>query len=35
LVRKPEPIVWDDETAKAAAVPETAVEEDASALTAH
>ena len=35
LVRKPEPIVWDDETAKAGAVPETAVEEDGSALTAH
>ena len=37
LVRKPEPIEWDEETAKPGtpAVAEAAVEDDASALTAH
>jgi ATP-dependent Lon protease len=38
LVRKPEPIEWDEEKAKAAAAPvstDPAAEDDASALTAH
>jgi ATP-dependent Lon protease len=35
LVRKPEPIVWEETTAKPVDVPEPAVEEDASGLTAH
>src|ERR1700681_2004970 len=35
LVRKPEPIVWEEATAKPVDVPEPAVEEDASGLTAH
>ena len=35
LVRKPEPIVWEEATAKPVDVPEAAVEEDASGLTAH
>jgi hypothetical protein len=36
LVRKPEPIEWDEEKAKATAVAaEPAVEEESSALTAH
>jgi ATP-dependent Lon protease len=34
LVRKPEPIEWDEDKAKPVAA-EPAVEEDASALTAH
>src|SRR5271166_1201191 len=34
LVRKPEPIVWDEATAKPVEVPEV-IEEDASGLTAH
>jgi len=34
LVRQPEPIEWDEEKAKVAAEP-AAVEDDASALTAH
>ena len=38
LVRKPEPIAWDEEAAKpaaAAAAAEPAVDEDGSGLTAH
>jgi ATP-dependent Lon protease len=37
LVRKPEPITWDEETAKSGepAVAEPVVEDEASALTAH
>ena len=35
LVRKPEPIVWEEATAKPVEVPDQAVEEDASGLTAH
>jgi len=35
LVRKPEPIVWEETAAKPVDVPEPAVEEDASGLTAH
>ena len=37
LVRKPEPITWDEETAKPVegAVTEPAVEDDAAVLTAH
>jgi ATP-dependent Lon protease len=35
LTRKPEPIVWEEATAKPVDVPEAAVEEDASGLTAH
>jgi ATP-dependent Lon protease len=34
LVRKPEPITWEEATAKPVDVPET-IEEDASGLTAH
>jgi ATP-dependent Lon protease len=34
LVRKPEPIAWEEATAKPVDVPE-AIEEDASGLTAH
>jgi ATP-dependent Lon protease len=35
LVRKPEPIVWEETAAKPVDVPEPAVEEDGSGLTAH
>ena len=35
LTRKPEPIVWEEQTAKPVDVPEPVVEEDASGLTAH
>ncbi len=35
LVRSPEPIVWEEATAKPVDVPEPVVEEDASGLTAH
>ena len=35
LVRKPEPIVWEEATAKPVDVPEPVVEEDSSGLTAH
>ncbi|MGB7178072.1 MAG: endopeptidase La [Xanthobacteraceae bacterium] len=35
LVRKPEPIVWEEATAKPVDVPDAAVEEDSSGLTAH
>jgi ATP-dependent Lon protease len=35
LTRKPEPIQWEEATAKPADVPEPAVEEDGSGLTAH
>jgi ATP-dependent Lon protease len=35
LTRNPEPIVWEEATAKPVDVPETIVEEDASGLTAH
>jgi ATP-dependent Lon protease len=35
LTRKPEPIVWEESTAKPVDVPEPAVEEDSSGLTAH
>ena len=35
LVRKPEPIIWEEATAKPVDVPEPVVEEDASGLTAH
>ncbi len=35
LVRKPEPIVWEEATAKPVDVPEAVVEEDSSGLTAH
>jgi ATP-dependent Lon protease len=35
LTRRPEPIVWEEQTAKPADVPEPVVEEDASGLTAH
>jgi ATP-dependent Lon protease len=35
LVRMPEPIVWEESTAKPVDVPEAIVEEDASGLTAH
>ena len=35
LTRKPEPIMWDESAAKPVDVPEAAVEEDASGLTAH
>jgi ATP-dependent Lon protease len=35
LVRSPEPIVWEEATAKPVDVPEPIVEEDASGLTAH
>jgi ATP-dependent Lon protease len=35
LVRKPEPIVWDEEQAKLAAAADAAPDEDAAALTAH
>jgi ATP-dependent Lon protease len=35
LVRKPEPIIWEEATAKPVDVPDPAVEEDASGLTAH
>jgi ATP-dependent Lon protease len=35
LVRMPEPIVWEEATAKPVDVPDAAVEEDSSGLTAH
>jgi ATP-dependent Lon protease len=35
LTRKPEPITWEEATAKPVDVPEPVVEEDASGLTAH
>ena len=35
LVRKPEPITWEEATAKPIDVPDPAVEEDSSGLTAH
>ncbi len=35
LVRMPDPIVWEEATAKPVDVPEPAVEEDSSGLTAH
>ena len=35
LTRKPEPIVWEESTAKPVDVPEPVVEEDSSGLTAH
>ncbi len=35
LTRKPEPIVWEESTAKPVDVPEAVVEEDSSGLTAH
>ena len=35
LMRKPEPIVWEEATAKPVDVPEPVVEEDSSGLTAH
>jgi ATP-dependent Lon protease len=35
LTRKPEPIVWEEATAKPVDVPEPVVEEDSSGLTAH
>jgi ATP-dependent Lon protease len=35
LVRKPEPIVWEETTAKPVDVPEPIVEEESSGLTAH
>ncbi|HEX3936173.1 MAG TPA: endopeptidase La [Xanthobacteraceae bacterium] len=35
LTRKPEPIVWEESTAKPVDVPDPAVEEDSSGLTAH
>jgi len=35
LTRKPEPITWEESTAKPVDVPEQAVEEDSSGLTAH
>jgi len=35
LVRKPEPIVWEEATAAPVDVPETIAEEDSSGLTAH
>ncbi|MGE0564530.1 MAG: S16 family serine protease, partial [Pseudolabrys sp.] len=35
LVRKPEPIVWDEEAAKAAAAAEKPAEDDGAGLTAH
>src|SRR6516165_9888867 len=35
LVRKPEPIVWEETAAKPVDVPEPVVEEDSSGLTAH
>jgi ATP-dependent Lon protease len=35
LVRKPEAIVWEESTAKPVDVPDAAVEEDSSGLTAH
>jgi ATP-dependent Lon protease len=35
LVRKPEPITWEEATAKPVDVPDPAVEEDSSGLTAH
>jgi ATP-dependent Lon protease len=35
LTRKPEPITWEEATAKPVDVPDQAVEEDASGLTAH
>jgi hypothetical protein len=35
LVRMPDPIVWEEATAKPVDVPEAIVEEDASGLTAH
>jgi ATP-dependent Lon protease len=35
LTRKPEPIVWEEGTAKPVDVPEPVVEEDSSGLTAH
>jgi len=35
LVRKPEPIVWEEAAAKPVDVPEPVVEEDSSGLTAH
>jgi ATP-dependent Lon protease len=35
LVRKPEPIVWEEQAAKPVDVPEPVVEDDASNLTAH
>jgi ATP-dependent Lon protease len=35
LVRKPEPIVWEEQAAKPVDVPEPAVEDDSSGLTAH
>ncbi|HUD85375.1 MAG TPA: endopeptidase La [Xanthobacteraceae bacterium] len=35
LTRKPEPITWEETTAKPVDVPEPVVEEDASGLTAH
>jgi len=34
LVRKPEPITWEEATAKPVDVPDT-IEEEASGLTAH
>jgi ATP-dependent Lon protease len=35
LVRKPEPIEWDEASAKLAAAGETGVDEEGSGLTAH
>jgi ATP-dependent Lon protease len=35
LVRKPEPITWEEPTAKPVDVPDQGVEEDSSGLTAH
>jgi len=35
LVRKPEPIVWEESTAKPVDVPDAAVEDDTPGLTAH
>jgi ATP-dependent Lon protease len=35
LVRKPEPIVWEESTAKPVDVPDAAVEDDSPGLTAH
>jgi ATP-dependent Lon protease len=35
LVRKPEPIVWEESTAKPVDVPDAAVDEDSPGLTAH
>jgi ATP-dependent Lon protease len=35
LVRKPEPIQWDDKAVETSVATEPAVEEDSSTLTAH